>query len=646
MADTQDQAPAPNPGAVQNTAATEQQTQAPTFNVSNWAKKFSASQKVMKSEFLPGYQIAKSRIRSNRDIKHANSKIKRTHENVSLAYAIGQNFVNSVYFKAPDVNLTAREEMDERKVELTEVKVNDWIKDKKLKKTIKRIIWDAYEGGLGVRFMDHEYEDMQGEVMGFEKVPMVDQATGQMVEVNDQTKPIYNRIVLKNEVVFKRIRPDLVRFPKGFDLENFQDSPWIGFDVILPINEVKENSDWEEKARNEIEGEKYSKLSSTDKDSDAGDGDDLYAKISYVFEKPINEMEQFKLTVFCGKYPAAPLKETEFDKGTIGYPIKFLYFNPLDDDYSYPVGDCWLFESQLEAIDIWWRKQFNHVKRSNPKRIYDQSAIEDPEAGNLKSNNDLEWVGVKNKDRRDIRSFITDIQAPVLNPSVDALYQVANQLIDKIAPKSSPAAGEANGAGENNTATRDKIIATGDMIDIEARIDDVRDFIVDIVLDYVGIISKSLIAPIPVRMPEKEIPGQPIMRSEVVQADKNMFTSKVTVDVDVESMQAMNKDMHRKQLIDALGLLTSLEPIMNKVGQTINPAFWIEKIMETLGIRNVENGIMPLPPMMPINIDPKTGKPIPTGPAPNTAPPNVSRESSPAVPNEVGMDAGLEPQIR
>lgn len=619
MADTQDQAPTPSPEAIQ-----DKPVETAAFNVSDWVKKFSASEKIMKAEFFAKYNLAKSRVRSDRDIKNRNSRTKLTHENVSLAYSIGQNYINSIYFKSPNVNLTAREEQDARKVELTEVKVNDWLKDKKVKKTIKRILWDAYEGGLGVRFMDHEYDDMDGEVIGFEKAQMFDPNSQQVVEVDDETKPIKSKIVIKNEVVLKRIRPDLVRFPKGFDLENYQDSPWIGFDVILPLQEVKGNTDWDEAVRGEIEGDRYSKLSASDKGDDSGDTDDLYAKISYVFERNLNNVDPVKLTIFCGSSPSGALKETVFDIGVLGYPIKFIYHNPLDDDYSYPPGDCWLIESQLSAIDTWWRKTVNHAAKSNPKRLYDSSALSDKEVSNLKANNDLEWVGAVNKDRRDIRTFVTDVQAPLQNPSMDSMYEVASQLISKIAPKSALAQGAPD--TKSGTATEAKIIATGDMIDVEARIDDVRDFITDIVLDYIGILEKSFIAPVSLRVGEEE-------NSQVIEADKDSFTSKVTVDVDVESMQAMNKDMYRKQVIDTIGILTNFEPIMNKAGMTIDPKFLTEKLLENINIRNSDKAIMPLPPM-PVPV--VSGQPVPSS----------SPSTSSAVPDEVALAAAQEPQLR
>ena len=125
-------------------------------DVSDWIKKFHASEKNMKNNFMWKYKLAKRRIRAENEVRSRNS-YKMTHFNVPLAYSVGQNFVNSVYFKSPECTLTAREEIDHEKIENTEVAVNDWIKDKKVKKTIRRCIWDAYSGGFGMRFIDHQH---------------------------------------------------------------------------------------------------------------------------------------------------------------------------------------------------------------------------------------------------------------------------------------------------------------------------------------------------------------------------------------------------------------------------------------------------------------------------------------------------------
>ena len=75
-------------------------------------------------------------------------------------------------------------------------------------------------------------------------------------------------------------------------------------------------------------------------------------------------------------------------------------------------------------------------------------------------------------------------------------------------------------------------------------------------------------------------------------------------------MQAQNKDVFRRQLLDAVKFLVTFEPVMNKpsidpntgqvvLGKTIDPLFWLTRIFETMNIRNVEKGVRDLPPVVP-----------------------------------------------
>jgi len=633
----------PDPVGVQTV---DQQSQ--VSDVETWVKNFHASEKDMKRNFLWKYKIAKKRIKAENNVMSRNS-YKMSHYNVPLAYSVGQNFVNSVYFKAPECSLTAREEVEHEKIENTEIAVNDWIKDKKVKKTIRRCIWDAYAGGFGMRFIDHRYDDMEGNEQIDEKPALDEQGQPQMEPGVDEMgepimvpvmEPIMNRIVLENAITMQRIRPDMCRFPKGFDFDNYQDSPWLGFNVLMPIEEAKEHKEWDKSVTEMLQGEDYENLSDkqNEKHSD-GETNQKYVKISYCFKKPKNAMEPMTLYVFNDKIKTKPLMYEPWDKGTIGYPLKPIYFNPLDDDNSYPNGDCWNMESQLSAVDTWWKKYVRHVARSNPKRIFDSSAIDTPEQNNLKSNNDVEWVGVKNKDRRDIRTFITDNNAPELPPAVDKLYEVARTLLDAVGPKSGMTQGTGTADNASGTATEAKIIASGDMIDVEARIDDVKDFITDIVLDIAGIMEKSLEKGIPVKKEIEEpvmgpmgpvmdqMTGQPQMKTveRVEEINKDGFTGKINADVDVESMQAQNKDVFRKQLIDALGLLTKMQPLFQSMGKIINPVFWTKRLMETMHIRNIDEGFIDVPPMT--NVPPGA---VPPGmpPSPQSMEPSQTPEAS------------------
>ena len=591
------------------------------IDVNDWIKKFHSSEKNMKNNFMWKYKLAKRRIRAENEVRSRNS-YKMTHFNVPLAYSIGSNFVNSVYFKSPECSLTAREEVDHAKIENTEIAINDWLKDKKVKKTVRRCIWDAYSSGFGMRFIDHVYDDTEGDqVMGYEPEETQDPITGQTMITQ---KPIMNRIVLENKIEIQRIRPDMVRFPKGFDFDNYQDSPWIGFNVLMPIEEARTHKEWDADVMGRLQGEDYEKLS--DKEAEIkqeGETNQKYVKMSYCFTKPENAMQPMTLMVFNDRIKDKALLTSPWDKGTVGYPLKPIYFNPLDDDNSYPNGDCWNMESQMSAIDTWWKKCVRHVERSNPKRIYDGSAIDTAEANNLKGNNDLEWVSVKNKDRRDIRTFVTDNNAPELPMAVDKLYATARQILDQIGPKSGMVQGSPDPNSKPNTATEAKIIATGDMIDIEARLDDVHDFIVDIVLDVAGVMEKSLLKGIPVK---KTIQNPMGGQQEVVQeVNKDGFTGKINVDVEVESMQAQNKDVFRKQLIDAIGLFSNMQGMFQQLNMGINPKFWIERLMETMHIRNIEDGFVQLPPPVLGQVPPGASAPQGTSP---TAPPSGAMEPS------------------
>lgn len=597
------------------------------INVLDWVKKFNASEKIMKADFRPKYDLAKLRLRAEYNVKNKNAK-KMTHNSVNLVYSIGNSFVNSVAFKMPNCNLTAREEVDHQAIENTEIKVNDWLKDNKVKNAVKRIIWDAYLGGFGARFIDYEYDDVEdpNNILVPGQPEQIDPTSGQVLA--PAIPPTFGRLVLKNEITLQRIRPDLVRFPKGFDFDNYQDSPWIGFDVIAPVDEVKNNPKWDSQVSAKIEGEKYSKLSGGEsKSSSDNEGDDLYTKVSYCFIKPETPLEPFRLMIFSCKNTDKPLQMIDFDKGTVGYPIKFLYFNPLDDDCSYPNGDPWNFESMSAAIDTWWQKMARHVEKSNPKTLYDMGAIPQQEAQKLKTNNDLEYIGLENKQKRALSELIYEMQRAPVHPDVSRFYEVARQLQSEIAPRS----GLSRGAEDKqvDTATEAKIINTGEIIDVEARIDVIKDFIIDIVLDVAGILEKSLQQAVsisrPIKQPMLDETGLPtgemeeLDEEEVVQVGREGFSSKINVDVEVESMQAQNKDVLFKQLMDLLGLLTKIEPILNKNGEMINIPWWLERILETRNIRNIEKGIIPLPPQ-PMAIDPKTGQPIPVGPAPGAGP--------------------------
>ena len=155
--------------------------------------------------------------------------------------------------------------------------------------------------------------------------------------------------------------------------------------------------------------------------------------------------------IFSCDQSEKPLYLSDFNKGHTGCPIKFITFNPLDDDCPYPNGDPWNFESQLNAVDQWWKSIVRHVKRSNPKTAYDMGAIDKSEVGKLKNNDDNAYVGLKNKERRDLRTFFAEMNAPQAHPDLDRLWTISRELLSEISPKTSLSRGTADNKADTAT---------------------------------------------------------------------------------------------------------------------------------------------------------------------------------------------------
>lgn len=544
-----------------------------------WFSRIEKSEKVMREKFRSRWILARKRLRSELNTKKQKGDLP-SHEQVNLAYSIGINFVNASYFRSPDVNLTAKNEREVEAVENTEIKINEYLKDKMVKKTIKRALWDAYSSGFGAVYVDYEYRDYDsGEpILDSSGQPIVDPATGQV-----QTQ----RIATKNSPVIKRIRPDLLRFPLGFDFDNAMDSPWIAFEVILALADVKNDETFDVDAREQIKGNRYDKLSDEKQDGpNFSESDDtLYAKIAYVFQKPQREGESFKLLILC-KESNKPLLETDYDRGHVGYPLHFIIFNPQDDDEPYPCGDVWLFESQLQAVDDWWLRMVNHVRRTHPKWLYLTKHIGKETIQKLKGSQDLVWIGLEPKADMPVANLIQPLQHPELHKDNHILLDASQKFLSEISPSSA----QTRGQQQSDTATEANIINEKEMIDLDARVDAIKDLFIELVRDLAGLYANNMQGNTMIRGKSKT--GQIFSR----EIDKSGFTTAFeSPDINVESMTHPNKHVLRMQLERDMQLLAGfIEPQLNKSNKTINFEFFIKKWFELVNIKNADEAIIPL----------------------------------------------------
>lgn len=554
-----------------------QQKEGPDIGV--WLKRIQDSEKYMAQHFKPRWQLARERIRSEACLE-TRKQGKPSHNQVNLAYSIGSNFVNSAFFKNPEINLTARDEAQREQVENTEAKINEFLKDNHIKRTVKRIIWDAYKGGFGARYVDYEYRE-------YESNEILTDQLGQPVLGGDR-QPQKKRVITKNAPILKRVRPDLLRFPRGFDFDEADECPWIGFDLWMPVADVQNNQELDADFRAQIKGQAWDDLDKDKGLSEKNKSDLMYAKLHYVFTKPEFDGDVYKLLILCDEVKDKAGKITEFEKGQVGYPIKFLYFNPLDDDVSYPCGDVWLFESQLYAIDEWWRRMVNHVKRSHPKNLYNIKDVDAECMKSLKSNRDLEWVGCEPKSGRSLGDVFHVLEHPPLHKDNHTLFEVARNLLSEIGPRSAMARGGQD--AQVDTATEANIINANEVIDLDARVDAIRDFFADIAVDLAGLYQKNLVKTTTVSGKTKT--GEQFRR----EIGRDGFTTDFQMpDVNVESMQAPNKEVYRAQLErDMQTLAGFIEPQLQKKGETIDWKFFVQKWFDVMNVKNADQAIIPL----------------------------------------------------
>lgn len=555
-----------------------------------WFSRIEAADKYMQNEFVPRYELARKRLRSELEIK-TQKRGRPVHHQVNLVYGIGVGYVNSVVFKMPEVNLTARNPEERDLVENTEIKINDFFKDAKVKRTARRGVWDAFLGGFHARYVDWDYKDVETDqpIMIQTGVDPVNGTPISEPVLKSDGTPQFQRIVVKNAPVYKRVRPDLIRFPSGFDFDEYQDSPWIGFDVILPVDDVKNDEAFDATVTANITGKAYQTVNqkSTRRLKSEGDDDVKYTKLHYVFIRPEMEGDKWKLLVLNEEIKTGPLKYEIFDKGQVGCPIKFLYHNPLDDDDVLPCGDPWIWESQLRAIDDYWQRVVSFVRKSNPKYVYNKGDVPKDTITQLKSNEGSEYVGVEpklpGKPAGDVFNQLPELR---IHPDNDRVYMLAENILNRVAPKTSLSQGDKQKGVD--TATEASIIQQGEFIDLDARADDIREYFIDLARDLAGLYVNNLVGETDVQGTNAE--GVEINR----RVGKEGFTTNFEIDINVESMQSPNRDIVRRQLMDMVGTLKILEEFLMRKGKAIDGEPVVEMILDTFRFRNKDKVVVPL----------------------------------------------------
>jgi len=219
-----------------------------------WLSRCRTSNKIHRKQIVPKWNTAKARY--DGDLASEMGKRNRLqHQDVNFLFKDIEDFNSSLYFKNPEIDLISRDTQDEQKIrniENLQQLVNDDIKDdESLKAKIRASLVDEALSSLGVVYIDYDYRTKEVLDENGEGVP-VDGVTDEIGQ------PLIQQEEIEQKVNLVKLRPDNVIRPPYQMLYNYQDSPYLGFVDIVPLESVKMDQTLDPAVVEKLKGKEYS----------------------------------------------------------------------------------------------------------------------------------------------------------------------------------------------------------------------------------------------------------------------------------------------------------------------------------------------------------------------------------------------------
>lgn len=565
--------------------------------VRKWLKRARWCLAQHRKELVPKYKQAKRRY--NSEIGYANvtsttklSKHKASHNDINLLFKDVKEFIASIFFRNPEIDLTPRSEdpKEVANIENLEQLVNDDIKDREteLKMLLRSTLVDESLSGMAAIYIDYDYSQNEA----------VDDF-GQPIPLNG-VDGVFKQDVIRERVMVTKIGPENVIRPPWINYYNYKSSYYLGYVDIVTLDSLKSDSSLNQENVMKIKGKTYKSLLDTDiEDQEKNkevDDDALHAKVYYIFIKG-NDKKPIKRLVICedeeldGQY----LDYSDWDKGhgedDRGYPIHLLQLNEGADSFI-PPSEAWILEPILQIIDYIFGKINRHLKKSSTKYLartgsggLDKATLE-----KWIRNSDLEVLGVENLPPGiDIKSVVNQIVDQPLSADHNAQFELAKAIFDNLSRQ--PSATQASVINRKKTATESENIQQADSTENGDYIDKFKDFLKDVFYDWCKLRQKNIQTPVDITVEkesgEKEV--RPLQTSENLQG-------RFKADIDVNSFLPPNKALKRQQVREIVGdMATILPPILRQTGRQLNGQKVLELYTDAVDVRDPYELTVPIP---------------------------------------------------
>jgi len=572
--------------------------------VRKWLSRFKFVLSYHRKEIYPKYRQAKRRYNSEIGYSNVHSlsssaKMRVNHNDINLLYKDVKEFIASIFFRNPEIDLTARNDKDPQEVagvENLQQVVNDDISDREseLKNIFRSSLVDENLSSMAAIYIDYDYQQKPtGE-------PLTDE-NGQPV-MDDSGQPMMIPQVITDQVMITKIRPENIIRPTYITFWNHKQAPYLGYCDIVSLETLKNDPTLDQELVKQIKGASYkslidAELRDNEKEKNELRDDMLHAKVYVGFirgsdDTPIKRLVLSDDPALEGKY----LDYSDWDKGhgydDRGFPIHILQLNDAADSFV-PPSEAWILEPILQIIDNIFSKLNRHIKKASTRYLVKtgQSGMEKAEIEKWIRNSDLEVLGVENLPPGiDVRTVVNQIVDQPLSQDHEAMLALARQIFDNLSRR--PSFSQPSIINQKKTATESENIQQTDSTENGDYIDKFKDFLKDIFYDWAKLRQRNMQKPKDLTIVDK-FTGEKISRPGVT-ADS--LQGKFKADIDVTSFLPPNKALKRQQVREIVGdMATILPPILKQTGQMLNGQKVLQLYTQNLDMRNTSDLTIPVP---------------------------------------------------
>lgn len=390
---------------------------------------------------------------------------------LNLVFAYIKTEIPSLYVRDPHIKVNPKNAQSIESSKIMELVINYIWRTKKLKREIKKCIWDGKL--VGHAWLKTGYTGKFG-----------------LVEDDDQTSL---ETILSEDFFGYRTPYDSVLFDSE-SIDPPYDSSWIAFKVYLPLAKVKDNPEYQYTEQLQPVT-RYNPTDKTEKRANLNQAYRADQEMTCVHEVWDKESQMIYLVGQGVEEGFLHTKPWPYQMN--GFPVSYLCFNPVNDE-PYGVPDVHMFERQILEKTKLRAMMLEHVK-SLTRQFVAKKGLFDDEAKTAYQNGTTGQIIEVNGDPH------TDIAA-VPYPQIQMdIYPLEDRINDDFINISGQTPSERGGSEKTSTRTIREILEKkeGAANRRSEQIDVVEDFIEDIAGNLGALVQQYADIPYYVRVTGK-----------------------------------------------------------------------------------------------------------------------------------------------